>query len=1043
MGEIKILSASAGSGKTYRLAYRYVATIIAQPENYRHILAVTFTNKATDEMKTRILSEIDKLARHEQTSYLSDLLRDFPKLTQDDVFARARLGRTLILHDYSHFAIMTIDKFFQRIVRSFMKELGIDLNYNLQLQTDDLLSSAADSLIENMVGDNELEQTVGEFVERRIADKRTWDLRRDIASLGKQLFNEEYLRSGTSELTRDRIRKRYNEVSSGLKQTIDEIHAVASEAISTMEKAGLEPSDFKGSGKSFAHCFRRAKDDTLDGLTATVIKAIDDPEQWYTKVSPHIDTIRAVYAPLNECLKRLKELIERRLTLSLVSANFDNFVLLADLSNNVQQICSEQNILPISNTSRLLASLVTQSESDAPFIYEKVGNWFDYYMIDEFQDTSTMQWDNFQPLIADAISRSNTAPVLLVGDVKQSIYRWRGGDWQILAHGVEDAFRAISSDTVSHEAMLDNYRSERRIVEFNNAFIKCVVEQFSGQLKSELDKAASESRITTRQAEDLSKLMSDAYCTLSQNPHLREDLGYATISEYDAEDKTLPLFVDRIVDLQQRGYRPSDIAVLVRSNDEGLRAANLLLDYKAQNPTSPYCFDVVTGDSLRMDSSRYCIYVIACLNLSQDINDDVSRAVFNRFNNIPFERKLSAEDMAFFGSIAMLSPEEAFERIVMHSRLGDYADGVAYIQALHQQILTFSTANVADTALFVRWWQDKGCGESLPMQKDAEAITIMTIHKSKGLEFKAVLIPYADWRYEHAQMRWVSSDDDSMRIPVSLSKVAADTSLAPYYYEEHVMSSIDSVNMLYVACTRASEELHIMCPSKQRYMGKIVDAASFALSDSVLPGVQTKIYDNGNRMVWYGSPHSEVIHKTEPKNITSVTDYPTAPVAARVKLRFPSQRYTEDGAVSLAPRDMGVMMHRAFEDAVTKSDVLSAVKRFSDNALLSAEESTKLADYINVAFANPIAEQWFSSDWKVVRNENDIIAPQGFDVRRPDRVMIQGKRAVVVDYKFGNTRRAEHRRQIDDYVALLRDMGYTDVEGYLWYVVINTIEKVA
>jgi len=1054
MGQIKIFSASAGSGKTYRLAYRYVSTTIQNPEDYRHILAVTFTNKATDEMKRRILKEIDKLARGVKSDFYNDLVQELPDLA-DKIQQRALIVRSSILHDYSNFAVMTIDRFFQRVVRSFMRELGVELNYTLELKTDDLLSTATDNLIEGIADHSRLEHTVDEFVEGRIEDSRSWDLRGDIARLGKQLFNDAYYEAEVftdtemlSELG-NKLRKRSKEVRSAITEA-------ASSALNIIANAGLTTEDFAGRSRSFvAHLSKWAScTGALPAMTKTVLSAIDNPESWPNKTSQRRNDVVALYSEVNPRLQAIKEGLRISTTLSIILKRFDEFILLADLRNSLDDLCREKNILPISKTSRLIADLTR--DSDAPFIYEKVGCWFNHYMIDEFQDTSHSQWNNFKPLIAESISSQEGEPVMLVGDVKQSIYRWRGGDWRILANEVKDYFSKISPNSVKTEPLKRNYRSCRNIIEFNNALIKSVVDNMQAHINATITKAAEAGNISAEQRAELCTMIGDAYIDYRQTPNKEEYCGYATLRSFNNNEGEEPPIIDTIKELQLRGFRPEEIAILVRSNNDGYKVANMLLEYKRQNDDPRFCFDIVTGEALRLDSSSTVQFIIACLKLSQATDDTISAALFNNYLGRKYNQTLDVTDIEFLQSLAAKSPEQAFESIIMRFKLEEHTDALAYTQALHQQILSFAGNTIADIPLFLRHWEETGCAESLVMPGGTSAITIITIHKSKGLEYKAVIIPYTDWKYSEAgDTMWLQSEvvGDGCAFPVSLSQSSADTEFAYNYYNEVVLQAIDALNIFYVAVTRAESELHIMVPAKPRGIGKIVTEAVIGLSEELVQK-QEVVYNctENPLLVSYGEV-SEAVHKDDERQATiDFTFYPTSPIASKMRLRTPSERYTEDNDITLSPRDMGIMMHRAFQTAHTKQDITTAIKQLSAQSIISDTESGQLTEAIEKAFENATIAEWFSDKWEQIYTENDIILPisevetadneEDKLTRRPDRVMISGNRAIVVDYKFGRKQTGSHRNQIIRYAELLQRMGYTEIECYLWYVNMGVCSKV-
>ena len=461
-----ILSASAGSGKTYRLAYKFVHDTIknyhTKPYLYRAILAVTFTNKATEEMKSRILREINTLiVSPSQSSYMNDLKSNL-SLSEEQIIERAQGLQAKILHDYSRFTVLTIDKFFQRILRAFIKELGIDLNYNIELDTASVLARSTDSLIEEIPSNDELRRWMTEFIQEHIDQNKDWDLRKDMNNLGQDIFNESSKQTIENALSKEELRKIINESSATVAKLRAESKALAEKAIAIMNEAGVVGDDFIYKANGFISTFSTVAAGDQPTLGVRVRQKALSPDGW-SKVA----AAQAIAPQLCPLLARIVELLDECLpletTLKIVKAKYRSYALLQDIYRKVLEECEREGIMLLSETKYILSRFV--EDNDAPFIYEKTGNRFERFMIDEFQDTSLKEWSNFVPLLRNAMAQEEDTSVFIVGDVKQSIYRWRGGDWRILQQGVSDALGAEDTHT---EFMKDNYRSAENIVYFNN-----------------------------------------------------------------------------------------------------------------------------------------------------------------------------------------------------------------------------------------------------------------------------------------------------------------------------------------------------------------------------------------------------------------------------------------------------------------------------------------------------------------------------------------------------------------------------------------------
>lgn len=1028
MGRVDILSASAGSGKTYRLAYSYIKTLLEEPYNYRHILAVTFTNKATDELKSRILTQLNLLARGSESDFDGALRSDGYDLC--GVREKAATARNLILHDYNNFAVMTIDKFFQRVMRAFIKELGVDMGFNLELQTDSLVEQAADRMLDEVAGDRNLYAWIMDYIGENISDGSSWNIKGAIVALGKELFNEEYRHSRISSKDKPELERLAREATAKARALTKEYRSEAQRFLALMDSRALSVGDFKGGTRgSVASYVEKVAAGAIEKPNKATLKALHEGE-WHKAgkgdANARIDSIQGELA---EIVGRMVELYPKAIvaenTRKVIATRYRDFALLADLRSRIDDICTEEDILPIADVGELIAGLV--ADNDAPFIYEKSGNRYDYFMIDEFQDTSTMQWRNFVPLLHNALSQSASSPVLLVGDVKQSIYRWRGGDWSLLSRGVKEEF-----EEVSFEPLKVNRRSARNVVEFNNSLTFAAKESISLALQSDLAAARESGFITSDLERELGGMVTEAYEEFAQEVKPNATEGYVTVLSYDKKSTPHPA-IARIEELQQRGYRASDIAVLVRTNREARKIAAEILEYKNSPERNPrYIFDVVTQEALAISSSPAVRFTIACMKIATNPDDTLARALYNDYFQRPFEEALSPEEEDFLMSLAMLQPEEIFNEIMLHYPTCSAKSEVPYLQALHSQIIDFCARSIADAALFIKWWEEKGSAASVQLPQDTDAITIITIHKAKGLGYKAVIVPYCSWslRPMSGSTLWaepnVALSESIRKFPASYNKAMAESDFSHSYYTELTMSAIDSLNTLYVAITRAKEELHLMVPSDagSSTVGAIVRGMSHISEEQPLYEQGTPQYPTA----------------TEPK-APSVSTFQTHSPAEKIAVRYSHQRYDEESSgEQLAPRDYGIVLHRAMEQASSKEDIEHRLQLLATDGVISAEEVTLVQEKIEQMMSEGKVGEWFDGTWESIKAEREIIY-RGRSWR-PDRVMVRGDEAVVVDYKFGMGTPASHRRQIELYTDLLRQMGYTKVSGYLWYISMERIEQV-
>ena len=1051
MKRATILSASAGSGKTYQLAYKYVRDVIERPELYRAILAVTFTNKATEEMKSRILREIHILASGDKSNYLEKLCAEL-NMSEHTIRKQAMRVRTAILHDYSRFSVLTIDKFFQRIIRAFIQELGIDLNYNIELDHSSLLARSADRLVEKIAEDKDLKRWMLEFVEERITDGERWDMRGDLRSLGNEIFKE----NSKERIKLHQSKKELESIVADIIADADKAKAymtgLGQSAVAILKKYNLDADAFAGKSRSFVYRFFKYAAGDRTAPTATMLKAADNIDAWYSKDAG--GSVRSAAIELQQILKELCTsfaAVEQRVnTANLLRGSYRSFALLADLSEHIDDICDKENIMVLGETKNILSTFV--DGSNAPFIYEKVGNRFERFMIDEFQDTSVREWQNMLPLLQNAMAASEACSVFIVGDVKQSIYRWRGGDWRLLQDvAVED----LGRENVFVDSLEHNFRSHEKVVDFNRKLIESVVSTDNQYINNIVDNALNNNHISKSLHSSLYNIVGTAYNKHKQIVGKKyDDEGYAEITFFDKTLEDSP-FIEIIEDaVDNRGYKYRDILILVRGKKDGRKVAERLFAYKEQSKRN---FNVLTSDSLTIENSDITQFVISIFRLAVDPTNNVERGVYNRFLGKPFEHHFDSEEREFLKRIAHLSPMEAFEAIIVEHKLYERKGQIAYLQAMHEGVVSFSTSRISDIQHYLNWWDEKGKNDVLSVEMTDDTIEISTIHKAKGLERDLVIIPYCKWETApKAALQPVvwsrATSGDAAKIgefPVIYGKDMQNSAFTADYYSELVMSHVDAVNLLYVAVTRASKELYVIVPTKLNTKSKstetinnIVPLLTIA-ANTYFPNVETfsnvdGVYRKTHR---HGTPLN-IRKREEKKSMGGVTLNSYTSHLPKVKILYPSQRYTEEG-LSFANdlQRLGIRLHHVFEGALTFDDLSRNITRMENEALISAAEACDIRAKIAKCAADERVCEWFSEVWDDVKCESEII--HSSEVRRPDRVMICGRRAVVVDYKFVDNINSQYLEQVYLYMDLLSQMNiYDEIEGYVWYVNLGEISKV-
>lgn len=1031
MGQIKILKASAGSGKTFMLAYEYVRNVIVEPLMYKSILAVTFTKKATGEMKSRILEELYQLTLVDgKRDFMSKLTLE-EKFNEEEVRDKATRALSLILHDYSNFSVMTIDGFFQKIVRSFIKELHLESDYTIDFNVDYLLKLSIDNLIRRSEDDLQLRGWIEAFIEDKLANSKKTNIKKDMLPLSKKILEEQFDKS-YFEKHRDDMIFFFAELDGRQRTMREGIKAIANAFLDYCKDNSIDASELPGKSRGVYSYMVKTKNGKIEMPSATVGKLTGADAKWAKLPSSDIENLKSI---LNTLIETLELSIKSIASIEAIIATHRTFVLLADISKELNELCSDGNKMLISNTNYLINKLVLNN--DIPYIYEKVGNNYSIIMIDEFQDTSYSQWLNFKPLIENALSESpqGTPVVTLVGDVKQSIYRWRGGDWRILGGEINHSFDISDILEINLEI---NYRSSSQVIDFNNRAIRSAVEVLNNRINSDVAELYKKNLITNETLSQYNNLLLTAYIGMEQNnPQKIKEGGYVKVYKY-SDTENMEYLISSIIDLQSRGFKAKDIAILVRGKKEAATIASYLLSYKRANEEEckDYCFDVISSEGLKLMRSSAIKFIMAIYHLALKI-DSVNLSLFNRFLGRSLGEELSDEERGFIRQVNAIPINESFELIVDRYNLGNDSSNIAYLQALHSIIINFCNSEMADVNSFIEWWSVEGEKRSITLPDGQDAITIETIHKSKGLQYAAVIIPYCDWGLKpltNGNFFWGLSEEEQYRLPDSegqnlilpYRKSLEESYFNTSYIREQYLTMIESFNLLYVALTRAETELYLMMPEKEK-------------NDSISSLLRTFTSECDEFGV-----KGEYNSKSRDEEIKFFQTFPHLDISDRITVHTESDKFFRDMESDEGVRDMrgkGIILHKIFEESINIEDFNPNIDAVCATGMLTVSEGDKLKGIIVEAMKNPTINSWYDKSYTVI-NERGILLPSveinTVSQLRPDRVMVKGDCAIVVDYKFGEVN-SKHNKQVERYKIILKSMGYNEVQGYLWYINKNEI----
>jgi superfamily I DNA/RNA helicase len=1021
---------------------------------------VTFTNKATNEMKNRILEELHQLSRGKGSAMMGYLVQN-NQLSESEVSGRAEIILESILQNYSRFHIETIDRFFQRAIRAFTREIGLSGGYQVELDSDRVLSEAIDEMLMDLDREPGLLSWFVDFARDKVLEGKHWNLRRDLLVLGKELSKERF-QEGSHDLVSeldDRnkfsgFRGELMQVKSGFEKSLQD---AARKALSIMESVGLEVGSFKGQ-YGVAYFFSRLLEDKFDYPSATVCRAVDNPEEWYAKTSGDIDRIISAYNNgMNRELKRCIDLYKREYRNYQSAESVRGFLytlgILTDISKRMHSLAESQGVFLLSDAARFLYGII--GENDAPFIYEKIGNYFHHFMIDEFQDTSGLQWKNFKPLIENSLAYDREC--LVVGDVKQSIYRWRNSDWEILS---EQLPREFNPEQLNLEGLSRNWRSHENIVRFNNAFFseacRLFYSHFNGEGTEETVHAGKVKR---------------AYADVAQEVPLEKKglPGYIRISVLQGQeeghwkDSADQQVIRHIEELQDAGIGPSETAIVVRRKTDGKRIADAILEYKSQHQDSPYVYDVISNESLYLVNSisvriivnalRYLLSPDDLVNLAQLVYeyhcfagkisgpegrlDDVLKNLRN--GNSP-----GLPDKFMDEALRYLTLNELTERIIALFDLDQQAVHTPYIIGFQDVILSYCKTGPADINSFLNWWDEHGHEKSLAVSEDQDAIQVMTIHKAKGLEFKAVIIPYCNWNFDHRsphpEILWCNPTQAPFNklslLPVRYSAALRETIFEDDYAEEKFRIYMDHLNLLYVAFTRARESLAVFTPEgKDEGFADVSTLIKRILKEKdFIP--DGKWEEEG--LSWRLGDLSFTGASMVKRNQLLVRQLSSHEFSGKLRLMYRGTDFFDQGTEEKVQH--GILMHEIFSRIKTAGDIDTALDSVRREGMIDAEKSRLLRPEVKRYLEMDLVKDWFDGTWKVIA-EQDILTREG-SLRRPDRVMLRSSTAIVVDYKFGMVKSSGHLVQVRKYAGMLKQMKYEELSGFVWYVYLNEVVKV-
>ncbi len=1033
-----IYDASAGSGKTYALVKEYLKIILTSPKNdaYRNILAITFTNKAVHEMKSRIVGSLSEFAKENPSSKAQDLMQDLSVDTGLSIIQIKTKSQQIIkhiIHNYAAFDISTIDKFTHKVIRAFAHDLNLPMTFEVSLDTENLLIEAVDAIIAQAGEDEILTNLLVDFTMEKTDDDKSWDISREILETGKLVLNE----NNRNEIThfQDKSITEFLEIKKKLADVCAELEketiVLGNEAADLIAQNGIDVKSF--SRGTFPNHITSIQEGRFNPKNK-MFKEVDDIA--INKTATDRAIIEATIPDLLAVLSKVYALFEKIYFYKAFLKNITPLSLLNTVSNELAKIQQEQNILSITEFNALIHREI--QNQPAPFIYERLGERYRHFFIDEFQDTSEMQWQNLIPLIDNALSGQDEygdkGTLMIVGDPKQSIYRWRGGKAEQFIELSKDQ-NPFNNPDKKLTQLEYNYRSYSQIIEFNNSFFKLLANEFQHPDYKDLYENHSHQKVNSK---------TGGYVNISFLPETAE-------SEDEALDKTemyVQATLDTINTVLEKGFEYKDIVILTRKRGQGIAVANYLTERG---------IPLLSSETLMIQNATEVRFIIHLLKYLKNSSDIDAKAHFLHYLALHAQDQLPVHDFIAKGkelvqeldfenwllqfnldlSFQNLRKKSLYEavEIIVSKFLDPTLRASSYVQYFLDIVLERDIRNQAGVADFLDFWDKSAEKFSIPSPEGTNAVRIMTIHKSKGLEFPVVIMPFAEEDYSRKpkDKLWLNAEEATVGLP----KVLIDNSSAVEGFGEDALELytikkqeelLDNINVLYVALTRAEEQMYIISSKNLSGKGEVPknNMCVFFINYLIAQGIYKENileYELGNSAKLSSEEKYEDTSKTIPF-VTEILNPKNIKIAQREAVMW--------GTHQQEAIEYGNVIHEILSFVKTKNDVDLAITEAVENGLIVPAQQGVVRHTILEIIEHDSLKNHFAEGNQVL-NEQTIIQKEG-RIIKPDRMVVTGNNTVfLLDYKTG-VLSPKYNLQLENYQKAIEEMGYRVVEKALVYI---------